>query len=77
MLDLKRALMELGNDLVSEGYGPGGNFTKRKEGVTHLDSKSTAAISIFTEWLNRHPLARDLLSKQGIEWPVVEAQKHG
>lgn len=61
-VDLKRALMNVGNRLVTEfGYNPG------KDERT----PSTKPIVEFTEWLNRDENARFLLEQEGVDWPIV------
>lgn len=68
-MNLKQALMELGNKLVTqEGYLPG----HPKPEARHYQFDSLDALLTFTEFLNESPEARDFLAQQGIEWPVVE-----
>lgn len=55
--NLKLVLMTLGNTLISEyGYIP----------------EDTHPIIVFTEWLNNHSEAREVLAGLGIKFPVVE-----
>jgi hypothetical protein len=65
-MNLKAALMELGNRLVTEHrFHPATSASLR----TEWDS-STWPIREFTEWLNRCQTARNLLAEMGYEWPV-------
>jgi len=67
-MDLKRALMELGNRLVTEArFVPSGPLPPEIREALKVDH-STEPITLFTEWLNLHPEARDVLSEMGIEW---------
>lgn len=67
-MDLKRALMELGNRLVTEArFVPSGPLPPEVRKALKVDH-STEPITLFTEWLNLHPEARDVLLEMGIEW---------
>jgi hypothetical protein len=69
-MNLKKALMDLGNKLVIEhGFDPGA--PSGYVGPVCAGDTSTQAICEFTEWLNRVPEAREVLAEMGIEWPVV------
>ncbi len=62
-MNLKLALMELGNKLVSErGYHPGWDTRS---------PRSTKPIVDFTKFLNECPEAQEILSDMGIDWPVI------
>jgi hypothetical protein len=82
-MNLKQALMELGNRLVTErGYLSApqrmpSKSDKISEGIVVEASmlvlvrpKSTEMIARFTEWLNENPDAREILQEMGVEWPV-------
>ena len=74
-MNLKKALMDLGNKLVIEhGFDPGA--PSGYVGPVCVGDTSTQAICEFTEWLNRNHKAREVLAEMGIEWPVVEGEGH-
>lgn len=67
-VDLKRALMELGNRLVTEQrFDPSGPLPKEIRAALLADH-STEPITLFAEWLNLHPEAAEVLAEMGIEW---------
>jgi hypothetical protein len=71
-VNLKLALMELGNQLVmNHGFDP---CIGKLAALPHVKeiSHSTEIIGLFTQWLNQTPEAQDILSTLGITWPVVE-----
>lgn len=65
MTNLKQALMELGNRLVTKhGFLPATNPRDEQDGP------STWPVRRFTEWLNTCKEARQVLAEMGFEWPV-------
>lgn len=77
-LNLKAVLMKLGNRLVTEhgfmpaahkGYGIPPGFNDPKSKATHL-------IAEFTEFVNNHPEAQEILNEEGFEWPVVARRRN-
>lgn len=69
-MNLKAALMELGNKLVMEHrFDPSGPIPREVREALRIDH-STEPIVLFTEWLNLHPEARDVLAELGINWPM-------
>lgn len=73
--------MELGNRLVKErGYLPsvrqqtksvtGVRYTSSMERVVRSQPNSTEELVRFTEWLNQHPEAQEILGELGLQWPV-------
>lgn len=70
--DLKRVLMELGNELVTEHkFDPSGPLSEITR-VGLASDYSTMPVTIFTEWLNQHPPAREVLAKRGLAWSMPE-----
>jgi hypothetical protein len=66
-IDLKRVLMELGNRLVTEyGYNPVDGF---------IYENTTLPIKDFTEFLNAHAAARQILAEMGYSWRVSNKEK--
>lgn len=69
-MDLKRVLMEFGNRLVTEQrFDPSRPVPREVTEALRVDH-STEPIVLFTEWLNLHPEAREILEEMGIEWPM-------
>jgi len=63
MPDLKEILMKLGNKLVLErGYKPATDSI--------LSPKSTHMIKDFTNWINEHPEAQEVLEELGFNWSM-------
>lgn len=63
--DLKEVLMKLGNTLVTEyGYNPAVGSS--------LDAKedSTGIVKLFTDWMNAHPEAQEVLLQLGFNWSM-------
>lgn len=69
MVNLKKALMELGNELVmNHGYEPA-------TGKPTPGSFNTVPIKQFTDFLNNSPEARVVLRNLGLEWPTAIVPK--
>lgn len=67
-MDLKRMLMELGNRLVSDmRFDPSGPIPPEVREALRTDH-TTEPIVLFTEWLNLHPEAQDVLAEMGVQW---------
>ena len=65
--NLKLALMLLGNRLVTEhGFEP----ANAQWPIRDINAKSTSFISTFTEYLNTHEEAQQILKELGFDWPV-------
>ena len=65
MVNLKKVLMDLGNELVMEhGYEPATG--KSTPGVPN-----TVPIKAFTDYINNSPEAIVTLRKLGVEWPTA------
>lgn len=70
MTDLKRALMELGNRLVTKhGFEPG--VPASKVSPNWYAQRNTSPLMLLAEYLNAHPEAREELRAMGLAWPVV------
>lgn len=70
-LDLKRVLMELGNRLVTEcHYTPGHQPLQSQVRQYFPDERRTAIIILFTEFMNAHPNAREILRELGLAWSI-------
>lgn len=69
-MNLKKILMDLGNGLVERGFDPSGPLP---EDLRHelANDHTTYPIAVFTEWLNLHPEAREILQEIGVQWPTA------
>jgi hypothetical protein len=75
---LKGVMMVLGNKLVTEhrfepGPQPFKSITSHDaEQLYSSDERRTAIITLFTEFVNKHEEAQQVLKELGFAWPVVE-----
>lgn len=73
-VNLKLALMELGNQLVlNHGFDPCVGKLASLPQVKEI-TRSTEIIGLFTQWLNDTPEAQEILATLGINWPVVKGK---
>lgn len=71
---LKLVLMNLGNTLVTEhGFDPANTRPIELLPI----QRTTTLVAAFTEFVNNHPEAQQVLKEMGIAWPVVERPSHG
>ena len=70
-LSLKKLLMNLGNNLVTQNhYDP---CLPTPEQLNKLvQSNSTQIIGLFTEWVNQHPEVQQGLAELGFSWEMPE-----
>ena len=87
-LNLKQVLMEMGNRLVTEHrFLPGpqpfetviddcGDGDGPKLQLYTDFERRTSVITLFTEFVNSHPEAQQVLKELGFAWPVVQRSVH-
>jgi hypothetical protein len=69
-LNLKRVLMQVGNELVTRhGFEPSGPAPASIMRAT-IEGKVTHPLTYFTQFLNMCPEARELLEEHGFVWPM-------
>lgn len=71
IVDLKEMLMQLGNKLVMEHrYSPSYQYGLSNCFPTDIQLKSTTIIKLFTDWINTHTEAQEVLAELGFNWSM-------
>jgi hypothetical protein len=74
-MNLKKTLMDLGNKLVLDRHFiPSGPAPVEIREALRTD-RTTEPITMFAEWLNMNPEAREILAEMGVQWPMPDGKR--